>query len=214
MTKLIGQHQEVQSKLRQALQSAYSAAVAEKRQPTAKEITKTSVPYLDAVIEESLRFHPAVPAIIRNATVDTEILGHKIPKNTDVFMVNEGPGFKSPPIPVDNRLRSETSLQKHWGGTWDEDSMHLFIPERWLKTNENGEVEYDPHAGPILPFGLGPRGCFGKRLAYLELRMVLALLVWNFEFKELSGLLTSNATNEGITTTPRYCYAALRRVEQ
>lgn len=213
ITKLIAQHQEIQHKLRSALRTAYTAARTESRQPTVTEIIKTSIPYLDAVMEEALRFAPAVPAIIRIATVDTTVLGYRVPKGTDIFMVNEGPGYKAPAISVDDGLRSETSRTKHRGGQWNPDDMHLFRPERWLVHTGEGKVEFDGHAGPILAFGLGPRGCFGRRLAYLEIRLVLALLVWNFQFKELGGVLASNQTHEGITTTPKYCYVALEKLD-
>ena len=92
--------------------------------------------------------------------------------------------------------------------------MHLFRPERWLVTSDGSEIRFDGHAGPVLAFGLGARGCFGRRLAYLEIRLVLALLVWNLDFKELKGLLASDETHEGITTTPKYCYVALDRISQ
>jgi hypothetical protein len=52
----------------------------------------------------------------------------------------------------------------------------------------------------------------GKRLAYLELRMMVALLVWKFEFKEVREELTSDEADEAITTTPKYCYVALQSV--
>ncbi|KAL8806673.1 MAG: hypothetical protein Q9182_001201 [Xanthomendoza sp. 2 TL-2023] len=33
------------------------------------------------------------------------------------------------------------------------------------------------------PFSLGPRNCLGRNLAYLELRLILARLLWEFEFE-------------------------------
>ena len=32
------------------------------------------------------------------------------------------------------------------------------------------------------PFSLGPRGCIGKDLSYLEMRLMLARMIWNFDF--------------------------------
>ncbi|KAH7126010.1 hypothetical protein EDB81DRAFT_810281 [Dactylonectria macrodidyma] len=64
-----------------------------------------------------------------------------------------------------------------------------------------------------MSFSLGPRGCFGKRLAYLEMRIVLALLMWNFRFAKLQGELAKYDTLEGVTVMPRSCYVGLERVE-
>ncbi|KAK9419185.1 putative Cytochrome P450 monooxygenase [Seiridium unicorne] len=74
-----------------------------------------------------------------------------------------------------------------------------FEPRRWLKLKDNtrpdseiGDAELDhedlssdafeldPHSGPALTLGAGPRGCAARRLAYLELRTIVVMLVWNF----------------------------------
>jgi cytochrome P450 len=54
--------------------------------------------------------------------------------------------------------------------------MGEFKPERWL-VEEIGMIVFDAAAVPMLTFGLGPRGCFGWRMAYLELQLLLVLLV-------------------------------------
>ncbi|KAI1870303.1 uncharacterized protein JN550_005231 [Neoarthrinium moseri] len=211
-TSLSSDHQDVQAKLRSALRDVYHEALGELRQPTVDEITKKNVPYLDAVIEESLRFNAPLPVFGRETTVDTVILGHKIPKGTQVFLPVDGPSFKLPGFPIADTMRSETSVEKHWGGQWDAADMHLFNPERWLKRPEDGPVIFDAQAGPILSFGLGPRGCFGKRLAYLEMKIVLALVVWNFEFARLSAPFNSPEAYDAITTMPKYCYVELKKL--
>ncbi|KAK8024077.1 hypothetical protein PG993_012143, partial [Apiospora rasikravindrae] len=214
MIKLLATHQDVQARLRGTLRETYAAAATELRQPSAQEVALASSPYLDAVIEESLRYAPPIPLLIRTARVDTTLLGHAVPRGTDVFMPALGPGYTAPAAaPVEEGVRSESSRTKGWGGRWDEGDMHLFRPERWLKTNEeDGTQSFDPQAGPIITFGLGLRSCFGKRLAYLEMRMMLALLVWNFEFRKLKGPLASNEANESITTYPKSCYVALEKL--
>ncbi|KAF4634033.1 hypothetical protein G7Y89_g4073 [Cudoniella acicularis] len=57
----------------------------------------------------------------------------------------------------------------------------VWRPKRWLKGKE-GQVE----AGivPYGPFGVGPRSCIGKPLAYLELMLTAAVLLWKFEFRD------------------------------
>lgn len=37
------------------------------------------------------------------------------------------------------------------------------------------------------PFSAGPRDCIGKNLAYAEMRVVVALLLWHFDLEALPG---------------------------
>ncbi len=74
-------------------------------------------------------------------------------------------------------------------------------------------MEFNPLAGPLLLFGAGPRGCFGRRLAYLELRTLLVLLVWNFSFGTCAPGLSSYDVEEVFTTIPRQCVVNLAPVE-
>ena len=68
-------------------------------------------------------------------------------------------------------------------------------------------------AGPTLPFGLGVRGCFGRRLAYLELRILVTLLVWHLEFLPCPPVLSSYAARDRLTHSPTQCYVRLRCLE-
>jgi cytochrome P450 len=106
-------------------------------------------------------------------------------------------------------------------GSWDPADMHEFKPERWLRTggdddhsgSRSGEGEtYDARAGPLLAFGLGPRGCFGRRLAYLEARMLVVLLVWHFYFHATPAELSSFAAGDSITSVPKQCYVQLSKI--
>ncbi|GAW17744.1 hypothetical protein ANO14919_072100 [Xylariales sp. No.14919] len=212
MVKNIADYPEAQTKLRSALRAAYPEAHAQGRQPSVVDLWKIQVPYLDAVLEESLRCDGPIPVTLREALVDTELLGHKIPKGTAVFLVSDGPDYQCPPIPIQESARSPSSREKRLYGSWDPSDMHLFKPERWLKTDEKGNVVYDAQSGPMMAFSLGPRGCFGRRLAYLETRIVLALLVWNFEFHKLSDSLSSRDSYDTITKNPYRCYVSLTKV--
>jgi cytochrome P450 len=163
--KRISDNQHAQDKLRAALRSAYPHAIAAGELPTAKEISTARIPYLDAVIEEVHRTSGAVPIHIRVATVDTEVLGHRIPKGTDIFMLSQGPNFNMPSIPIDENVRSASSREsKDKNGAWDEATIHEFDPERWLEEDSEGNMVFNSRAGPAMPFGAGPRGCFGKSL--------------------------------------------------
>jgi len=54
-----------------------------------------------------------------------------------------------------------------------------FVPERWL-----GDVRYKgDNRGAFAPFSMGPRNCIGLNLAYAEMRLILARLLWNFDLE-------------------------------
>lgn len=161
--KALSGNQDVQLKLRTALHEAFSHPHAAGELPTAQEISNAKIPYLDAVIEEVHRFSGAAVVMSRVATVDTQILGHHIPKGTDIFMLTMGPDFRLPPLPIDENLRSTTSKDsKDKNGQWEPTTIHRFDPERWLERDEEGNIAFNSRAGPTMPFGAGPRGCFGK----------------------------------------------------
>jgi len=215
MVKWLGSNQAAQKTLRKALQDAFPDHHHEMRQPSVAELIKAPLPYLEAFIQECLRLDAPVPLTQREATVDTEILGYKIPKGTEIFLLSSGPGFQLPEIPLNDNLRREASRgpKQHPYGRWDHENMDQFHPKRWLKVDEETGCEYfDQTAGPMMSFGFGPRGCFGRRLALLETRIVLALLVWNLEFHPVEGVLASRAITDAITTSPMYCYARVSRI--
>ena len=207
-------HKDVQDKLRNHLRKVYDKARSERRQPTVTEMTKSPTPYLDAVNEEILRVASVLPFTAREALCDTTLLGHHIPKGTMVTMCSAREGYLRPPLPVDEAVRSESSKsRKETRGEWDPETIHLFMPERWLKLDESGNEVYDSQAGPFNAFSNGPRGCFGRRLAYLELRVVIALLVWNFELNKCPEALSSYGAGEKITSLPTHCYVSLAKIE-
>jgi cytochrome P450 len=91
--KFLSDNQSCQSKLQRILRQSYQYANTENRNPTCHEISQTHIPYLDCVIEETLRLCRTTGGVQRQALVDTEILGHKIPKGTDVFLMGNGASF-------------------------------------------------------------------------------------------------------------------------
>ena len=163
--KRLSMHQKIQQRLRDEFRSVYPDAIREKRLPSAKEIVNSSVPYLDAFIEENHRHCTTIPAVIRRTTRDAVILGHQVPEGTDVFMMLHGPTFQSPGFPIDESRRSQTSQDsKDRYGKWPDEDISDFKPERFLVKDESGRYKFDSRAGPVLPYGAGLRGCFGMTL--------------------------------------------------
>jgi len=61
-----------------------------------------------------------------------------------------------------------------------------FIPERWLEDKSMSISAKNAHPFAFMPFGFGPRMCIGRRLAELEMRVVLAKVIFFFKHFENS----------------------------
>ncbi|RGP73143.1 trichothecene efflux pump [Fusarium longipes] len=218
----------VQKRLRKALQSSLTTAKAEGRSPTFQELAVARIPYLEAVVEEILRCAGATPALQRLTTVDTQILGHHIPKGTDVLFLTHGPSVWSPGFDIDENSRSQSCqiAREKKDQRWGSHDIAKFKPERWLlpkvsPTMDDKESdatviakEFDGSAGPTLAFGLGTRGCFGRRLGYQQLKTSISILIWNFELLACPPELSSYRTIEGLTSMPEHSYIRLAKAFQ
>jgi cytochrome P450 len=62
-----------------------------------------------------------------------------------------------------------------------------FIPERWLSAaiEDPTSPYHDDRRNAVLPFSTGPKSCPAKALAWAELRLLLARLVWRFDIEEV-----------------------------
>lgn len=211
--KHFADREDAQNRLRAELRAAMPDAVKERRVPTYAEIMALHIPYLDAVVEEVLRHAMSVAFVVRRAQTDTTILGKHVPKGTDVWMIGTGPGYLEPNIPVDDVERSLPG-KKPYTGLWDNEGIDGFRPERWLKTDPTtGEEVFDSAAGPTLAFSLGPRGCFGKKLAMQTLKLEFVLMIWHFNFLKCPESLSGHAALQSFAREPVDCYVRLSKVE-
>lgn len=122
------------------------------------------LPYLQAVVKETLRLHPPIPLLVpRRAMQDTSFMGYDIPKNTQVF-VNAWAIGRDPDC-------------------WDEPLA--FKPERFI----GSKVDYRGQHYELIPFGAGRRMCAGVPLAHRMLNLVLGSLLHHFDW-ELDGNVT------------------------
>jgi cytochrome P450 len=211
--KLLTDNPKTQDRLRYALRHALPQVVHERRQPTYQELSKAHVPYLDAVVEEILRHANTIAFVVRRAQQDTTVLGRHIPEGTDVFLMANGAGYLEPNIPVKDKSRSigaQASSGKALTGVWDDKDIASFLPERWLRMDpDTGSEAFDPMAGPTLAFGLGPRGCFGKRLALQQLKIQFTLIIWHFQLLNTPPELSSYAAVQRFAREPTQCYIRL-----
>ena len=80
----------------------------------------------------------------------------------------------------------------HHNGRYFQDP-HVHRPERWL----GGKEEVKKMREAWFPFGYGPRMCIGRRLAYMELSMMIAMAVWRFDIEYVEGGVETAHQKEG-----------------
>lgn len=127
------------------------------------------LPYLDAVCKETLRIYPvAMLTFPRVVQEPVELIGYKLEPGQVVMGC------------IYLIHQREDLYPEH----------HKFIPERFL------EREYSPYE--FFPFGGGKRRCIGEALAQLELKLVLATIVANYDL-ELANDKPESPARRGVT---------------
>lgn len=132
------------------------------------------LPYLERVVQESLRLYPPVPGIVREPTADDQVGEYRIPAGATVSM-NQHVVHRDP--------------------RWYDDPM-AFRPERWTD-----EFEANLPALAYFPFAAGPRRCVGDRFALLEARLVLGTILQEYHLELISS--PSLDLRPSITARPR-----------
>ena len=64
-----------------------------------------------------------------------------------------------------------------------------FWPERWLDSarEDKNSPFYNDDRDASQSFSIGTESCIGKQLAYAELHVILAKLVWQFDMSAATG---------------------------
>ena len=120
--------------------------------------TLAQMPYLKAWVRETLRLYPFI-AIPRQPTEDVVLSGYFIPGGTaHVAFLTFSMG------------RDEEVFE----------NAEAFKPERWLREKDSVLTEA-VEAFSSIPFGFGTRMCIGRRIAELELHLLLARIVQQFD---------------------------------
>lgn len=121
--------------------------------------TVNQLPYLLACLDEALRMYPPVPTGLPRIVPKggATICGYYVPENTTVAV--------------------------HQWALYHNEKMFSdpfnYYPERFLDDPRFGSDRREA----LQPFHLGPRACLGRNLAYVEMRLIMARVIWNFDMK-------------------------------
>ncbi|KAI1171705.1 averantin oxidoreductase [Nemania sp. FL0916] len=132
------------------------------------EITLSAVngcKYLLACIEEALRMYPPSPQPHHRIIPPggASVNGEYLPAGTSVA------------VPIYAIANSELNFAL----------PDQFIPERWTTASSDKDVDaglfVNDRREASQPFSYGPRDCLGRNIAYAEMKLVMARMVWTFD---------------------------------
>ena len=104
--------------------------------------------YLDAVVQETLRVRPVIPAVLRKLQAPVELGGWQLPAGVTV-------------MPAITLLHSDPT---HFP------EPERFLPERFLEGGQGSTYTW-------IPFGGGRRRCLGAAFASFEMRVALRTIL-------------------------------------
>lgn len=119
------------------------------------------LPYLLAVLEETMRIYPPIAEPVARIPPPggAVVCGRYVPEGTTIH----GHGLAA------NHMSSNFHRPND------------FIPERWLK--DAPEEFANDNRAAFQPFAMGNRNCIGINLAYSEMRLILAQVLFHFDIK-------------------------------
>ena len=165
---LLGEHPEVESKLMEELREVLGG-----RAPTVDDLKR--LPWLEAVLKESMRLYPPAYVVSRVAEEDAELDEYVVPAGAEVIV-----------------WLYWTHRDPRW---WPEPLA--FRPERF-----SAEHESEIPKGAYVPFAAGTRSCIGKRFAMMEAQLILAAVLQRFQLERVPGHLV--VPRRAVTMSPKH----------
>lgn len=137
--------------------------------PVSWKQSQEELPYLDAVIKEAFRLHPAVGLLLE-----------RIVPPGGLQLPNGGPFLPAGTIVGANPW----IIHRHPVFGKDVES---FVPERWLQAASESSTEFMTRKQQMLrasfTFGAGPRTCIGKNISLLEIYKLIPSLLLTYEVR-------------------------------
>lgn len=137
---LLSLHPQVQDRLAEEVEDARDFA---------------KLPFLDAVLKESMRLYPVAPFFVRRLVQDIVTPHVTLPRNSFacvwVYSLHRNPAI------------------------W-QTNPNSFIPQRWIDGPSKMEL------ASFMPFSAGARNCLGQPMAHVWLRTLLGTLIQSIEF--------------------------------
>ncbi|EIM82072.1 cytochrome P450, partial [Stereum hirsutum FP-91666 SS1] len=134
------------------------------------------LPFLDAVIRETLRVHPPTNVLSRTARKATTLpLQYPIRSSS-------GTKINAIPVPKNTTVIVSILAANHNPKVWGEDAS-VWKPERWLAASgehasgTRADVKYPGVYGSMMTFLGGGRACIGFKFAEMEMKQVMATLL-------------------------------------
>ncbi|XP_020593538.1 cytochrome P450 93A2-like [Phalaenopsis equestris] len=155
-----------------------------------------NLPYLKAIVMETLRLHPPTPLIPRESDKECIVGGFNIPSKTRLFINVWAIGREA----------------KHWPNPLK------FMPDRFLVKDDDGDIgiNFRGQHFHLIPFGSGRRGCPGITAALQVVYSALASLIQSFEWMVAGGGEKVDMTEApGLTlrrATPLVCIPVARHI--
>ncbi|CAI0404261.1 unnamed protein product [Linum tenue] len=144
------------NKLREELNAELSLPL--ERKSLIDESAVSRLPYLNAIVKETLRLHPPGPLMLPHRASETcEVMNYTVPEGAKI-LVNVWAISRDPTV-------------------WEDDPTS-FKPERFI----GSKVDFRGHDFEFLPFGAGRRMCPGVPLATRQISLILAAFVRNFDW--------------------------------
>ncbi|KAK3006204.1 hypothetical protein RJ639_017445 [Escallonia herrerae] len=181
-------HPELYKKLREEINTVVGSS------RLVEESDVPNLPYLQAVVKESLRLHPAAPLIFRKCGEDCKIHGYNITKNDRVIF----------------NLYAIMSDPNEW------EDPTAFVPERFLGGSTETIRDYNQQLLDTkgqsfnnIPFGTGRRGCPGASLSSAVMQAAIATFVQCFDWEVEGGGKIDMELGPGLSSgmaQPLVCY--------
>ncbi|KAI1193961.1 cytochrome p450 monooxygenase [Nemania serpens] len=154
---LLGKHPDILDKVVHEVRTSFN------NEEEIDLISVNGLSYMLACLNESFRLYPPVPVGLPRVVPKggNKVAGHWIPQDMTVSVWQLAANYSA---------RNFTKPEE-------------FRPERFL-----GDPEFSNDSLDVVqPFSVGPRNCIGRNLAYAEMRLILARMLYKFDIKPAPG---------------------------